>query len=53
MRPGADVVLRSNLAQYLAAQGDFSVFAYLYTPTVGACDPSVAEYLVVLAQVRE
>jgi len=48
-----DVVLRSNLAARLAEQGPFSAYGYLYTPTQGACDPSVAEYLVVLTQHME
>lgn len=45
-----DVVLRSNLAAHLAEQGPFSAYGYLYTPTQGACDASVAEYLIVLTQ---
>lgn len=45
-----DVALRTNLAQHYAAQGSFSAFVYLYTPTVGACDPGVAEYIVVLTR---
>ncbi|MBN1609525.1 MAG: hypothetical protein JW940_23035 [Polyangiaceae bacterium] len=47
-----NVVLRSNLAAHLAEQGPFSAFAFLYTPTVGACSPEIAEYLVVLTQAR-
>lgn len=52
-----NVALRSNLAVHLADLGDFSSFSYLYTPEVGAltddgCEPSVAEYLIVLTQVR-
>jgi hypothetical protein len=43
-----DVALRTNLAQHYASRGPFSAFVYLYTPTVGRCDPSVAEYVVVL-----
>jgi len=45
-----DVVLRSNLAAHLAEQGPFSAYGFLYTPTQGACDASVAEYLIVLTQ---
>jgi hypothetical protein len=47
-----DVVLRSNLAAHLAEQGPFSAYTFLYTPSVGACFPEIAEYLVVLTQVR-
>jgi hypothetical protein len=47
-----EVVLRSNLAAHLAKQGPFSAYTFLYTPTVGACSPDVAEYLVVLTQAR-
>jgi hypothetical protein len=46
------VALQTNLASLFTARGPFSVFTYLYTPTVGACDPSVAEYVVVLTQRR-
>jgi hypothetical protein len=48
-----DTALRSNLAAYLAEQGEFSAFTLLYTPTVGGCDPGVAEYLIVLTQAAE
>jgi hypothetical protein len=44
------VALRTNLARHMAARGPLSAFVYLYTPTVGGCDPSSAEYLVVLTQ---
>jgi len=47
-----DVVLRSNLAAHVASQGPFSAHAYLYTPSVGACSPQNAEYLVVLTRVQ-
>jgi hypothetical protein len=52
-REAMDVALRSNLAAHIAAQGPFQAFAYLYTPTVGACDPGAAEYLIVLSQARQ
>lgn len=52
-----DVALRSNLAVHLAKVGTFSSFSYLYTPAVGVltddgCEPSVAEYLIVMTQIR-
>jgi hypothetical protein len=47
------VALRTNLAAHLAEQGAFSALVLLYTPTVGSCDPSVADYVVVLTQTRE
>lgn len=51
-RGALDVALRSNLAAHVAAQGPFSAYVYLYTRTVGACDPGAAEYVVVLSQIR-
>jgi hypothetical protein len=45
-----DVVLRSNLAAHFAGRGEFTAFSYLYTPTVGLCDPTTAEYVVVLTR---
>lgn len=45
-----ELVLRSNLAAHVQSQGAFSAFVYLYTPTVGACSPERAEYLVVLTR---
>lgn len=45
-----DLVLRSNLAAHAQSQGAFSAFVYLYTPTLGACSPENAEYLVVLTR---
>lgn len=45
-------VLMSNLAASFAAKGDFSVFAFLYTPLMGLCDPAAAEFVVVLSQLR-
>jgi hypothetical protein len=48
-----DVALHTNLAAHLAAQGAFAARVFLYTPTVGSCDPSVADYVVVLTQTRE
>jgi hypothetical protein len=47
-----DTGLRTNLAASVAARGVFDAYAYLYTPTVGSCDPRTAEYLVVLTQQR-
>jgi len=47
-----EVVLRSNLAAHVASQGSFSAHAYLYTPSVGACSPQNAEYLIVLTRVE-
>jgi hypothetical protein len=47
-----DTALRTNLAASVAARGPFDVYTYLYTPTVGACDARIAEYLVVLSQQR-
>ena len=47
-----DVALRSNLAAGFAAHGPFDAYVHLYTPSVGACDPGAAEYLVVLSQTR-
>jgi hypothetical protein len=52
-REALDVALRSNLAAYVADQGPFKAFAYLYMPTVGLCDPGAGEYLIVLSQVRQ
>lgn len=46
------VALRSNLAVHLGQQGGLAAYTYLYTPTVGLCNPRVAEYLVVLTQVK-
>ena len=34
-----DLVLHTNLAQHYAAQGPFSAYVQLYTPTVGGCSP--------------
>jgi hypothetical protein len=45
-----DVALRTNVAAFLSQRGPFSAYTYLYTPTVGLCDPGVAEYVVVLSQ---
>jgi hypothetical protein len=47
-----EIALRTNLAAFLAQQGAFSAHVHLYTPAVGQCDPSAAEYLVVLSQTR-
>jgi hypothetical protein len=47
-----DLALRTNLAQAFAARGSFSAYVFLYTPRVGVCDPSVAEYIVVFSQKR-
>jgi hypothetical protein len=48
-----DAALRSNLAKNMAARGPFSAYTYEYAPSVGACDPRLTEYVVVLTQVRE
>lgn len=45
--------LRSNLAASLAKHGPVSAYAFLYTPSVGGCDPGVAEYVVILTAQRE
>lgn len=45
-----ELVLRSNLAAHVASEGSFAAFTYLYTPTVGSCNPDQAEYLVVLTR---
>lgn len=47
-----DIALRSNLAASLAKRGPVSAHAFLYTPKVGGCSPSAAEYIVILTQVR-
>lgn len=47
-----ELALRTNIARYYDANGPFSVYVYLYTPTVGACDPNVAEYVVVFTRHR-
>lgn len=47
-----DVALRTNLALAYAEKGAFSVYVFLYTPTVGACNPDVADYIVVLTRRR-
>jgi hypothetical protein len=44
------LALRTNLARGYAQKGAFSAYVYLYTPTVGGCEPSVAEYLIVLSR---
>jgi hypothetical protein len=44
------VALSTNLAKAIAAQGAFTARSYLYTPTVGACSPGVAEWLVILSR---
>jgi hypothetical protein len=46
-----NTALRTNLAAAVAARGPFKAYLYAYTPTVGACDPNVAEYIVVLSPV--
>jgi hypothetical protein len=46
-----DVALRTNLALHFAQRGPYAAFTYLYTPSVGSCDSSVADYLVVLTSV--
>jgi len=51
-REALDVALRTNVARYYEANGPFSAYVYLYTPTVGACDPETAEYAVVLTRRR-
>jgi hypothetical protein len=48
-----ETALRTNLAANVAAKGAFSAYVYLYTPSVGVCRPMLAEYLVVLTQLRE
>lgn len=47
-----DVALRTNIAAQFDAHGAFSAYVYLYTPRVGECDPTVAEYIAVLSQAR-
>ena len=42
--------LSTNLAQGLAAKGAFTARTYLYMPSVGLCDPGVAEWLVILSR---
>jgi hypothetical protein len=42
--------LSTNLAKAIAAQGAFTARTYLYTPSVGGCDPGVAEWLVILSR---
>lgn len=44
------LALSTNLAQAIAAQGAFTARTYLYTPSVGACAPDVAEWLVILSR---
>jgi hypothetical protein len=44
------VATRTNLARHLSSQGPFRAYTYLYTPTVGGCDPGVAEWVVVLSR---
>jgi hypothetical protein len=51
-RQAMDVALRTNLAASLAARGPFAARAYLYMPSVGACNPGAAEWLVVLTQAQ-
>lgn len=48
-----DLALRLNLTAHFASRGPFSAYTYLYTPAVGTCDPSVAEFVVVLSQKSE
>jgi len=45
--------LRTNLAAAVAEKGPFKAYLYAYTPSVGVCNPRVAEYLVVLSPVVE
>jgi hypothetical protein len=49
-RQALDLALRTNFAAFFASRGNFDAFAMLYTPTVGACDPGVTEFLVVLTR---
>lgn len=44
------VALRLNVAAGFAARGRLDLFALLYTPTVGHCDPLLAEFVVVMTQ---
>jgi len=46
------VALRTNLALGLESSGPVDVFAYLYTPTVGNCDPTSAEFVIVFSYPR-
>jgi len=48
-----NLALRLNLTAYYAGRGPFSVHAMLYTPTIGHCDPDVAEFVVILSQRRQ
>ncbi|HKP62875.1 MAG TPA: hypothetical protein VJV78_39340 [Polyangiales bacterium] len=47
-----DVALRTNLAAHVATRGPVAAYVHMYLPTVGACNPRVAEYLVVLTTVH-
>jgi hypothetical protein len=44
------LVVRTNIADAYAQKGSFSAYVTLYAPAVGACDPSVAEWVIVLSR---
>ncbi len=46
------VALRTNVAAHFASAGGFSAYVHVYLPSVGACNPDVAEFIVVLTRVR-
>lgn len=45
---GLEILLRTDVVHSFAACGEYSAVAFIYTPTVGFLDPTVAELVVVV-----